>query len=81
MFEGLKEILSSTEQADRERKDAVSAVKNISDIIEETAEGAKIVQDVAAKLQQNVDNMNSTAESLGANMNDLKTEISVFKTE
>ena len=81
LFEGLKEIVSSTEQADRERKDAVSAVKNISDIIEETAEGAKIVQDVAAKLQQNVDNMNSTAESLGANMNDLKTEISVFKTE
>lgn len=81
LFEGLKEIVSSTEQADRERKDAVSAVKNISEIIEETAEGAKIVQDVAAKLQQNVENMNSTAESLGTNMNDLKTEISVFKTE
>lgn len=81
LFEGLKEIVSSTEQADREREDAVLAVKNISDIIEETAEGAKIVQDVAAKLQQNVDNMNSTAESLGTNMNELKTEISVFKTE
>ncbi|MBO5524240.1 MAG: methyl-accepting chemotaxis protein [Roseburia sp.] len=81
LFEGLKEIVTSTEQADREREDAVLAVKNISDIIEETAEGAKIVQDVAAKLRQNVDNMNSTAESLGTNMNELKTEISVFKTE
>lgn len=81
LFEGLKEIVTSTEQADREREDAVLAVKNISEIIEETAEGAKIVQDVAAKLRQNVDNMNSTAESLGNNMNELKTEISVFKTE
>lgn len=81
LFEGLKEIVTSTEQADREREDAVLAVKNISDIIEETAEGAKIVQNVAAKLRQNVDNMNSTAESLGTNMNELKTEISVFKTE
>ena len=81
LFEGLKEIVTSTEQADREREDAVSAVKNISDIIEETAEGAKIVQNVAAKLKENVENMNNTAESLGTNMNDLKTEISVFKTE
>lgn len=81
LFEGLKEIVTSTEQADREREDAVSAVKNISEIIEETAEGAKIVQNVAAKLKENVENMNNTAESLGTNMNDLKTEISVFKTE
>ena len=55
--------------------------KNISEIIAETAEGTKLVQDVAAKLQENVNNMNQTAQSLGDNMNDLKTEISVFKTE
>ena len=81
LFDGLKEIVSSTEQADREREDAVAAVKNISEIIAETAEGTKLVQDVAAKLQENVNNMNQTAQSLGDNMNDLKTEISVFKTE
>ena len=34
-----------------------------------------------AKLQENVDTMNQTAQSLGDNMNDLKSEISVFKTE
>ena len=81
LFDALKEIVSSTEQADKEREDTLSAVKNISDIIAETAEGTKLVQSVAAKLQENVDTMNQTAQSLGDNMNDLKSEISVFKTE
>ena len=81
LFDGLKEIVSSTEQADKEREDTLAAVKNISDIIAETAEGTKLVQSVAAKLQENVDTMNQTAQSLGDNMNDLKAEISVFKTE
>lgn len=81
LFDALKEIVSSTEQADKEREDTLVAVKNISDIIAETAEGTKLVQSVAAKLQENVDTMNQTAQSLGDNMNDLKSEISVFKTE
>ena len=81
LFDALKEIISSTEQADKEREDTLAAVKNISDIIAETAEGTKLVQSVAAKLQENVDTMNQTAQSLGDNMNDLKSEISVFKTE
>ena len=81
LFDALKEIVSSTEQADKEREDTLAAVKNMSDIIAETAEGTKLVQSVAAKLQENVDTMNQTAQSLGDNMNDLKSEISVFKTE
>ena len=81
LFDALKEIVSSTEQADKEREDTLAAVKNISDIIAETAEGTKLVQSVAAKLQENVDTMNQTAQSLGDNMNALKSEISVFKTE
>ena len=55
LFDALKEIVSSTEQADKEREDTLAAV--------------------------NVDTMNQTAQSLGDNMNDLKSEISVFKTE
>ena len=65
LFDALKEIVSSTEQADKEREDTLAAVKNISDIIAETAEGTKLVQSVAAKLQENVDTMNQTAQSLG----------------
>ena len=33
LFDALKEIVSSTEQADKEREDTLAAVKNISDII------------------------------------------------
>lgn len=78
---GLKAIVESTEKADRERSDTLEAVKNISAIIEETADSAKVVQDVTMKLMSNVENMNRTAEALGENMGGLKNEISVFKTE
>ncbi len=79
LVDGLKEIVIAMERADRERGDAVVAVKNISDIIEETASSAETVNDVAIKLLQNVENLSSTAEALSENMDDLKTEISVFK--
>ncbi len=79
LIDGLKDIVSGIEKADKEREEAVNAVKNISDIIEETAGSAETVNDVAAKLLQNVEKLNSTAEALGDNMDGLKSEISVFK--
>ena len=79
LIEGLKAIVDSTEKADHERKFTVDAVKNISDIIEETANSAEVVRDVANKLLESVQNLNETADSLGENMEELKTEISVFK--
>ncbi len=81
LFDGLKEILVSTERADREREDTLEAVRNISLIIEQTASSASVVKNVAENLQQNVESLNGTAENLGDNMNGLKSEISVFKTE
>lgn len=81
LFESLKLILEGTEQADKEREDALEAVRNISSIIEETAQSAEVVKTVAENLQRNVENLNGTAEGLDENMSGLKTEISVFKTE
>lgn len=79
LIEGLKEIVDSTEKADHERKYTVDAVRNISDIIEETANSAEVVRDVLNRLMESVQNLNQTADSLGQNMEELKTEISVFK--
>jgi len=79
LVDGLKEIVSSTEKADHERSYTVDAVRNISAIIEETANSAAIVRDVAGKLMDSVQDLNQTADSLGENMDDLKSEISVFK--
>lgn len=76
---GLREIVSGIENADREREDAMIAVKNITDIIEETADNAEAVNEVADKLLKNVENLNSTADVLGENMNGLKAEIAVFR--
>ena len=47
--------------------------------MQETASSAETVNDVAIKLLQNVENLNSTAGVLNENMDDLKSEISVFK--
>lgn len=79
LVKGLSEIVVSMERADGERNDTVQAVQNISNIIEETAERAEKVKDIAGKLLSNVENLNSTADALGENMEGLKTEISVFK--
>ena len=70
---------ASTEKADGERSAAVAAVKNISDIIEETAGSAETVNDVANKLLEHVEKLSNTASVLDENMEGLKNEISVFK--
>lgn len=81
LVEGLKEIVASTEKADKERSDTLAAVKNISTIIEETANSAEIVSNNTMKLLANVENLNKTADALGENMEGLKMEIAGFKTE
>ena len=79
LIKGLKDIGVSTEKADGERSAAVAAVKNISDIIEETAGSAETVNDVANKLLNHVEKLSTTASVLDENMEGLKNEISVFK--
>lgn len=79
LAEGLEEIVTNMEKADAERNDAVQGVQNISDIIGETADRAEKVKDIAGRLLANVENLNKTADMLGENMQELKSEISVFK--
>lgn len=79
LVDGLREIVEGINRADREREDTMVAVKNITDIIEETANNAEAVNEVADKLLKNVENLNRTADVLGENMNELKSEIAVFK--
>lgn len=79
LVDGLREIVEGIDSADREREDTMIAVKNITDIIEETADNAEAVNEVADKLLKNVENLNRTADRLGTNMNELKSEIAVFK--
>ena len=79
LIEGLKDIVVSTEKADGERSAAAAAVKNSSDIIEETAGSAETVNDVANKLLNHVEKLSTTASVLDENMEGLKNEISVFK--
>ena len=79
LIDGLREIAEKTERADKERSSTVEAVKNISDIIEETAQSAEVVREIIDKLMESVQDLNSTADGLGENMEGLISEISVFK--
>lgn len=75
----LREIVDGIEKADSKRKEAVSAVNNISSIIETETANAEAVGAAADMLLSNVEKLNDTAVELSKNMDDLKTEIAVFK--
>lgn len=62
---GLKEIVSSTEKADVERGQTLQSVKNISDIIDETAQGAGTVNEIINKLMDSVDNLKENISCIG----------------
>ncbi len=79
LVEGLNAIIESTQRADEEKSDTVSAISQISTSIEETADSVMTVRDSVEKLMENVEGLTETADSLGKNMEELKTEISVFK--
>jgi methyl-accepting chemotaxis protein len=80
LLQGLKEISGKMEVTDQVRVDTLRAVEKISAIIGETASNAEVVEGVAQKLTSHVGRMNDTAKVLGENMEELKQEISVFKT-
>ncbi len=79
LVEGLGQIVDNMNRADTERTNTVKAVKDISSIISETADRAELVKNIAMKLLENVDHLNSTANVLDTNMKGLKGEITVFK--
>ena len=81
LLDGLKAIITSTQKADVERTNTLSAVENISAIIEEAAAGSEVVHGVAEELGRNVEKLNHTSDVLNVNMQTLKTEIDSFTTE
>ncbi len=79
LVEGLNAIVECTDRADEEKSYTVAAISQISISIEETANNVMTVRDSVEKLMENVEGLTETADSLGKNMQELKTEISVFK--
>lgn len=81
LLDGLKAIIASTQKAAIEKDSTLAAVENISSIIEEAAAGSEVVHGVAEELVCNVEKLNHTSDMLSANMQTLKAEIDLFKTE
>lgn len=79
LVEGLRHIVDNMNKADAERTNTVKAVKDISAIINETADRAEVVKNIAMELLENVNQLNTTANVLDNNMKGLKGEITVFK--
>ncbi|MBO4846790.1 MAG: methyl-accepting chemotaxis protein [Lachnospiraceae bacterium] len=81
VVKSLQDIVSNTERADMLRGETLKTVRNMSQIIDDSAAGASAVNEVIDELIQNVGNLNKVSENLDRNMEGLKTEISAFKTE
>ena len=77
---GLDVIVTNMERADAERHDTVKSVRHISGIIEESAGSVRDVNSTTENLLKNVENLSHVSDILNMNMEDLKAEISVFKT-
>ena len=74
----LDKINLAMENADKQHHQTVAAVENISAIIDETANNAKLVFSATEKLGDNVKRLNETADILNDNMNELRQDISGF---
>jgi len=75
----METITSSADEAEERRKEAVTAVRSISDIISDSSENAEMVKGVLASLQGQMENLDETARKLGKSMDELKMEVSAFK--
>ena len=81
LIERLKRIMSHTDAAEKERGETLTAVRSISEIIEQTAESAQEVNRIIEQLANSVRNLNDVSSTLEEDMQDLKNEVSVFKTK
>ena len=79
LIEAVRKITDSAMMADNERKEAVSAVRQISEIINSTSDSSSKVSSIADSLLDSVDRLGRTADELDSDMNGLKTEISAFR--
>ena len=77
----LGNIVSATGAADARRAETVNAVRDIAGIIEDSVENAKAVMEVLEQLKANVEHLDHTAGALGESMDELKTEVAVFKIQ
>ena len=74
----LDKINLAMDNAGKQHHQTVAAVENISTIIDETANNAKLVFSATEKLGDNVKRLNETADILNDNMNELRQDISGF---
>ena len=79
LIEAVRKITDSAMLADSERKEAVSAVRQISEIINSTSDSSSKVSSIADSLLDSVDRLGRTADVLDSDMNGLKNEISAFR--
>lgn len=79
LIEAVRKITDSAMLADNERREAVSAVKQISEIINSTSDSSSKVSSIADSLLDSVDRLGKTADELDNDMNGLRTEISAFR--
>lgn len=78
---GLKKIVETTEMVNGESKETFASIQNITTLIEENSESADMVAGIFDKLLEDIDHLDSVSDVLNDNMQELKKEMSLFRTE
>lgn len=78
---GLKKIVETTDKVNGESRETFDSIQNITTLIEENSESTDMVADIFDKLMEDIDHLDSVSNVLNDNMQELKKEMSLFRTE
>ncbi|MCR5846674.1 MAG: hypothetical protein K6G75_00930 [Lachnospiraceae bacterium] len=81
LLNGLKNIVDITERVMGESKETFDSIQNITALIEENSASANNMSDIFEKLLDDIEHLDSVSGVLNENMEELKKEMSLFKTE
>ena len=81
LLRSLKKIVATTERVTGESKETFDSIQNITALIEENSASANNMSDIFEKLLEDIEHLDSVSGVLNENMDELKKEMALFRTE
>jgi len=80
LLAGLKNIVDTTDKVTVESRETFDSIQNIAALIEENSASAVNMNEIFAKLLEDIEHLDSVSGVLNDNMDELKKEMSKFRT-
>lgn len=81
LVSGLRAIVETTDKVNGESKETFASIQNITTLIEENTESTDMVANVFDKLLEDIEHLDNVSNVLSDNMQELKKEMALFRTE